>query len=340
MKKQRRALVTGGAGFIGAHLSRQLLKRGWHVTIIDDFSTGRQSNIHDLERHPRFQLAIGSITNETVMDRLVSECDMCFHLAAAVGVQLIVHDAVRTIETNIAGTEAVLRIASRYRKKVLIASTSEVYGKSDHEQFSEDDDMILGPTSKSRWSYACSKAIDEFLALAHHKQNHLPVVIVRLFNTVGPRQTGTYGMVVPRFVRQALLNEPITVYGDGQQSRCFGYVEDVVRGVIALSEEPRAVGQVFNLGSTSEITIEKLARRVISLARSKSKLVFVPYDKAYESGFEDMRRRVPNISKARKLVGYRPTVGLDEIIRLVAADIRKELAAERHSRDFARRRPR
>jgi len=277
-------------------------------------------------------MAIGSITNETVMDRLVSECDVCFHLAAAVGVQLIVHDAVHTIETNIAGTEAVLKIANRYRKKVLVASTSEVYGKSDKSQFSEDDDMILGPTSKSRWSYACSKAIDEFLALAHYKKNHLPVVIVRLFNTVGPRQTGAYGMVVPRFVKQALLHEPITIYGDGQQSRCFGYVEDVVRGIIALAEELRAVGQLFNLGATTEITIEKLARRVISLTRSKSKLIFVPSDKAYESGFEDMRRRVPNISKARKLVGFRSTIGLDEIIRRVAADIRAELAAERRSR--------
>jgi len=331
MNKKRRALITGGAGFIGGHLSRHLLKRGWHVTIIDDLSTGRRSNIQDLEKRPRFHMVIGSITNETVMDHLVSECDVCFHLAAAVGVQLIVHDAVHTIETNIAGTEVVLKIANRYRKKVVVASTSEVYGKSDNARFSEDDDMILGPTCKSRWSYACSKAIDEFLALAHHKQNHLPVVIVRLFNTVGPRQTGAYGMVVPRFMKQALLNEPITVYGDGQQSRCFGYVEDVVRGIIALSEEPRAVGQVFNLGATSEITIEKLARRVISLTRSKSKLVFVPYDKAYESGFEDMRRRVPNISKASKLVGYRPTVGLDEIIRRVAADIRKELAAEGRS---------
>jgi len=339
MNKTRRALITGGAGFIGSHLSRHLLKGGWQVTIIDDLSTGRRSNIQDLEKRPGFRMVIGSITNKTVMNRLVSECDVCFHLAAAVGVQLIVHDAVHTIETNIAGTEAVLKIANRHRKKVLVASTSEVYGKSDNDQFSEDDDMILGPTCKSRWSYACSKAIDEFLALAYHKKHHLPVVIVRLFNTVGPRQTGAYGMVVPRFVKQALLNEPITVYGDGQQSRCFGYVEDVVRGIIALSEEPRAVGQVFNLGSTNEITIEKLAHRVISLTRSKSKLVFVPYDKAYESGFEDMRRRVPNISKAGKLIGYRPTVGLEEIIRRVAADIRKELAAEHRSRDFARRKP-
>lgn len=324
-KKMNKALITGGAGFIGSHLSEFLLKRGWDVTIIDDLSTGRFSNIEHLTNHPRFHIAIDSIANETVMDRLVSECDLVFHLAAAVGVQLIVQDAVRTIETNITGSEMVLKIANRYRKKVLITSTSEVYGKSTKPSFSEDDDMVLGPTSKSRWSYACSKAIDEFLALAYHKKYDLPVVIVRLFNTVGPRQTGAYGMVIPRFVRQAMLNEDISIYGDGKQSRCFGNVEDVVRGIIALALDPRAVGQVFNLGATSEITIEDLARRIIHITRSKSKLVYIPYEKAYESGFEDMRRRVPNISKAARLVGYRPRLTLDETIRRVAAHIRREL---------------
>ena len=327
--KAYKALVTGGAGFIGSHLSEYLLKLGWDVTIIDDLSTGSFRNIEHLADHSRFHVATDTIANETVMDRLVSECDLVFHLAAAVGVQLIVQDAVRTIETNITGSEMVLKIANRYRKKVVIASTSEVYGKNNKTPFREDDDMVLGPTSKSRWSYACSKAIDEFLALAYHKKYDLPVVIVRFFNTVGPRQTGAYGMVIPRFVRQALLNEDVTIYGDGKQSRCFGNVEDVVRGVYKLSQEPRAVGQVFNLGATTEITIEQLARRIVKLTGSKSKLVRVPYDKAYESGFEDMRRRVPDISKAGKLVGYRPRVSLDETIRRVVKHIRKDLKSKR-----------
>jgi len=324
-KRTQKALITGGAGFIGSHLSEPLLKRDWDVTIVDDLSTGCSTNIDHLSNHPRFHIAIDTIANETVMDRLISECDLVFHLAAAVGVQLIVNDAVRTIETNITGSEMVLKIANRYRKKVLIASTSEVYGKSNKKAFAEDDDMILGPTSKSRWSYACSKAIDEFLGLAYHKKYNLPVVVFRLFNTVGPRQTGAYGMVIPRFVRQALLNEDITIYGDGKQSRCFGNVEDVVRGIIGLATEPKAVGQVFNLGATTEITIEDLAKRIIKLTRSKSRLIYIPYDKAYESGFEDMRRRMPDISKANKLIGYKPRVGLDETINRVAAYIRKVL---------------
>lgn len=328
MKRPHRALITGGAGFIGSHLSEQLLKRGWDVTIIDDLSTGSFRNIEPLTKNPRFHIAIDTIDNETVMDRLVSECDIVFHLAAAVGVQLIVKDAVRTIETNITGSDMVLKVANRYRKKVLIASTSEVYGKTTKTPFREDDDMVLGPTSKSRWAYACSKAIDEFLALAYHRKYNLPVVVLRFFNTVGPRQTGAYGMVVPRFVRAALLNDDITIYGDGKQSRCFGNVEDVVRGVIALAQEPRAVGQVFNLGATQEISIEGLARRIIQLTGSRSKLVYIPYDKAYESGFEDMRRRVPDISKAGRLVGYKPRVTLDETIRRVAKFVRQELKAE------------
>lgn len=329
MKRPHRALITGGAGFIGSHLSEQLLKRAWDVTIIDDLSTGNFRNIGHLTKNPRFHIAIDTIDNETVMDRLVSECDIVFHLAAAVGVQLIVKDAVRTIETNITGSDMVLKVANRYRKKVLIASTSEVYGKTTKTPFREDDDMVLGPTSKSRWAYACSKAIDEFLALAYHRKYNLPVVVVRFFNTVGPRQTGAYGMVVPRFVRAALLNEDITIYGDGKQSRCFGNVEDVVRGVIALAQEPRAVGQVFNLGATQEISIEGLARRIIQLTGSRSKLAYIPYDKAYESGFEDMRRRVPDISKAGRLVGYKPRVTLDETIRRVTKSIRAELKAEK-----------
>jgi UDP-glucose 4-epimerase len=232
---------------------------------------------------------------------------------------------VRTIETNIIGSEMVLKIANRYRKKVLLASTSEVYGKTNKTPFREEDDMVLGPTSKSRWSYACSKAIDEFLALAYHKKHELPVVVVRLFNTVGPRQTGAYGMVIPRFVTQALRNENITVYGDGKQSRCFANVEDVVKGIIALALEPRAIGHVLNLGATDEISIENLARRIIAITKSRSKLIYIPYDQAYESGFEDMRRRVPDISKAAKLVGYRPRVTLEETIRRVATHLRSEL---------------
>ncbi len=319
-------LITGGAGFIGSHLTEALLARGDRVTIIDDLSTGRFENIAHLTDHPRFRYAIDTITNALVMDRLASECDMIFHLAAAVGVELIVRDPVHTLETNILGTHAVLQAAARYRRKVLIASTSEVYGKGVAVPFGEDDDRMLGPTTKARWSYSDSKAVDEFLGLAYHKQKDLPVVIFRLFNTVGPRQTGRYGMVVPRFVQQALAGKPITVYGDGSQSRCFCNVADVVRALVRLMETPDAVGQVFNVGSTEEVTILELAQRVQAVvgemvepngAQNAAGVVFIPYDEAYEPGFEDMQRRVPKIEKVQTYTGWIPEMPLDATLRQV-----------------------
>jgi len=319
-----KALITGGCGFIGSHLAEALLARGDAVTVVDDLSTGRFENVAHLRGRPGFQFAIETILNETVMDRLVSECDIIYHLAAAVGVELIVKDLVRVIETNIKGCEAILRIGARYRKKVMVASSSEVYGKSEDVPFREDGDGVLGPTTRSRWSYACSKTMDEFLALAYAKHWSLPVVLMRFFNTVGPRQTGRYGMVVPRFVQQALDQEPITVYGDGQQSRCFTYVGDVIRAAIGLADEPAAVGEVFNIGSTQEVTIENLARRTVELAGSSSKIVFVPYDQAYEAGFEDMRRRVPDIGKIKRLIGWTPQVDLDGILLSVIDHLRHE----------------
>lgn len=311
-------LITGGAGFIGSHLAEALLARGGTVTVIDDLSTGRFENIEPLIDHPRFRFAIDTITHALVMDRLASECDAIIHLAAAVGVELIVHDPVRTIETNVLGTHSVLQAAARYRRKVLIASTSEVYGKGVRVPFAEDDDRLLGPTTRARWSYSDSKAVDEFLGLAYHKQHELPVVVVRLFNTVGPRQSGQYGMVIPRFVEQALAGRPLTVYGDGQQSRCFCNVRDVVAALMGLIECPAAVGEVFNVGSTDEVTIVALARRILTLTdRSSEDIVFVPYAQAYEPGFEDMQRRVPDISKIRRTIGWAPTVSLDETLRQV-----------------------
>src|SRR5688572_9972171 len=277
------ALITGGAGFIGSHLAERLLAQGQHVTIIDNLSTGQLKNIAALEKHPHFRCAIEDIRNINVMDRLVSECDLIYHLAAAVGVQKIISEPIDTIEINIGGTEVVLKTARRYRKKVLIASTSEVYGKGVRIPFVEDDDSVMGPTTRSRWSYAASKAIDEFLALAYHKEVDLPVIIFRLFNTVGPRQTGQYGMVLPRFVRWALKNEPIQIYGDGQQQRCFCNVRDVVEAIHLLSEHPAAVGQVFNIGSSEEVTINELAQRVRTHAGSASELRLVPYEEAYET---------------------------------------------------------
>jgi len=296
-------------------------------------STGRFDNIAHLTNHPRFRFAIDTITNEVVMDRLVSECDVIFHLAAAVGVELIVRDPVHVIETNILGTHAVLKVANRYRKKVLIASTSEIYGKNNHVPFREEDDRLLGPTTKARWSYSTSKAVDEFLGLAYYRQMGLPVVIFRLFNTVGPRQTGKYGMVLPRFVQQALRGEPLTVYGDGQQTRCFCDVEDAVRAIIGLADCPAAAGQVFNVGSTHEVTILELAEKVLHMVSTlndirfniqrdsaiKGRIVFVPYDQAYEAGFEDMRRRVPDISKIKATIGWEPRVRLEEtLLRVIA----------------------
>lgn len=297
---------------------------GYDVTIIDDLSTGRFENIEHLVGHPHFHFAIETITNQSVMDRLVSECDLVFHLAAAVGVDLIVSSPIHVIETNVRGTDIVLNTARRYRKKVLLASTSEVYGKSNEPSFREDDDRVMGSTTKSRWSYATSKALDEFLALAYHKEAGLPVVIVRLFNTVGPRQRGRYGMVIPRFVRWALANEPIQVYGDGKQTRCFANVHDVVKALVALAEMPEAEGGIFNVGSQEEVSILELAERVKTCVNSTSEISLVPYEKAYEEGFEDMRRRVPNTEKVKALIGWEATTSLDDTLAQVAAYLREE----------------
>jgi UDP-glucose 4-epimerase len=318
-----RALITGGAGFVGSHLADALLARGVEVFVIDDLSTGAIDNIAHLKPRPAFHYVIESITNGAVLAELVDMADVVFHLAAAVGVKLVVESPVSTIETNVHGTECVLKAANKKKKKVLITSTSEVYGKSERFPFSEDGDLLMGPTTRGRWSYACSKALDEFLAFAYYKEKGLPVVIARLFNTVGPRQTGRYGMVIPTFVKQALMGHPLTVYGDGEQKRCFAYVGDIVRGLILLSEHPAAVGQVVNLGNDrEEITIRGLAERVKATVGSKSRIQLVPYDQAYEEGFEDMLRRVPDLSKARALIGYEPAVGLDETIKRVAEYVR------------------
>jgi UDP-glucose 4-epimerase len=319
------ALITGGAGFIGSHLAERLLNAGYTVTIIDNLSTGRIENIEPLDGHPHFRSAIEDIRNVNVMDRLVSECDVIFHLAAAVGVQRIISEPIETIETNIGGTEVVLKTARRYRKKVLIASTSEVYGKGIRFPFHEDDDSVLGPTTRSRWSYATSKAVDEFLALAYHKEANLPVVIFRLFNTVGPRQRGQYGMVVPRFINWALNDEPIMVYGDGEQQRCFCNVRDVVGAIYSLSENASAIGQVFNVGSTEEITIAALAERVRTRAHSHSEIRHISYDEAYEAGFEDFRRRVPALDKIRHTIEWEPTTSLDDTLDQMIAYQREEL---------------
>ena len=322
-RQGQHALITGGAGFIGSHLAEAWLERGGEVTIIDDLSTGRFENIAHLTDHPRFRFVIDTISNAIVMDRLVSECDVIFHLAAAVGVKLIVRDPVRVIETNVLGSQAVLQTAARYRKKVLLVSTSEIYGKSTQVPFSEDDDRVLGTTTKARWSYSDSKAVEEFLGLAYYRQKDLPVMICRLFNTVGPRQTGQYGMVVPRFVRQALNGEPITVYGDGSQSRCFCNVSDVVRALVGLMESSKAVGEIFNVGSTHEITILDLAREILAQVEPGSdpddRIIFVPYAEAYQPGFEDMQRRVPDTRKIQETLGWQPEITLRETLQQVIA---------------------
>ena len=312
-------LVTGGAGFIGSHLCELLVGQGRQVIAIDDLSTGQLENVEHLRPLPNFQFVRESITNTQVLDRLASQSGLIIHLAAAVGVQLIVQDPVHTIRTNVMGTEAVLTTANRYGCKVLLASTSEVYGKGVKVPFGEEDDCLIGPTSHSRWSYATSKAIDEFLGLAYFREFGLPVVIFRLFNTIGPRQTGRYGMVVPRFVQQALKHEDLTVYGDGNQSRCFADIRDVTHAVTGLADNPEAVGQVFNIGAIQEITILELARKVIQLTASASQIRLVPYDQAYEPGFEDMRRRAPNLAKIHHLTGYSPHYDLDETLLSVIA---------------------
>jgi UDP-glucose 4-epimerase len=325
-----RALLTGGAGFVGSHLAEALLERGHDVIVLDDLSTGSMENIAHLKGRPGFSYVIDTVMNEPLTAELIDRAEVVFHLAAAVGVKLIVEAPVRTIETNVHGTEVVLKHASKKGRLVVIFSTSEVYGKSAAVPFREDADLVLGPTSKHRWAYACSKAIDEFLALAYHRERKLPVIVARLFNTVGPRQTGRYGMVIPNFVRQALTSAPITVFGDGSQSRSFTYVGDVVDGLIKLVLEPRAVGGVFNLGNSEEITIRALAERVKTMTRSRSEIVLVPYDEAYETGFEDMPRRVPDLSKIHDLVGYRPTLGLDAILERVIESTRGALEPAPH----------
>src|SRR6476659_1473650 len=318
-----RALITGGAGFIGSHLSEALLDDGHQVVILDNLSTGSIDNIAHLKGRPGFSYHIESVNNEPLLAELIDNADAVFHFAAAVGVKLIVEQPVHTIETNVHGTEVVLKHANKKKKLVFMASTSEVYGKSNDVPFRECQDLVLGATVKHRWAYACSKMIDEFLALAYWKERKLPVVIVRLFNTVGPRQTGQYGMVIPNFVRQALAGQPITVFGDGTQSRSFTYVGDVVRAMVALINEPRAIGQVFNIGNGEEITIGDLAAKIKKMTGSSSEIVMIPYERAYEAGFEDMPRRVPDIGRIQALVCYRPTVDLDETLTRVIEHFRQ-----------------
>jgi UDP-glucose 4-epimerase len=319
-----RALITGGAGFIGSHLSEALLAHGHEVLILDNLSTGSIDNIVHLKGRPGFEYFIDTVNNEGLLAELIDRSDVVFHFAAAVGVKLIVEQPVHTIENNVHGTEVVLKHANKKKKLVVIASTSEVYGKSNDVPFREDSDLVLGPTPKHRWAYACSKAIDEFLALAYWKERKLPVIIVRFFNTVGPRQTGRYGMVIPNFVRQALAGEPITVFGDGRQSRAFTHVTDVVAALLKLVVEPKAIGQVINIGNMQEVTMTHLAERVRDLAASKSVIKYIPYDEAYESGFEDMPRRLPDLTRIKGLIGYQPEHDLDDILVQVIDDFRRK----------------
>ena len=315
-------LITGGAGFIGSHLAERLLADGHRITILDDLSTGRYANIAHLEGQGGVEIIIDTVLNQTLMEELIRRSDRVFHLASAVGVRLIMEQPVKTIETIFGGTDTVLRYCARYRKRVLIPSTSEVYGKGTAVPFEEDDDVLTGATSKHRWAYACAKALDEFLALAHWRETRLPVAIIRLFNTVGPRQTGQYGMVVPRFVEAALKNEPLVVYGDGQQTRCFGHVADVVEGLVRVVETPACFGQVINLGSDTEVTIDELAKLAVSLTGSRSEIHHVSYSEAYGEGFEDMRRRVPSLKKAARLINYHPTRDLQKIISDVISELK------------------
>lgn len=321
-------LITGGAGFVGSHLADKLFNEGHEITVIDDLSTGRYSNVEHLEGEKNFRLIIDTVLNEKLMEELIRETDRVFHMASAVGVKLIMERPVKTIETIFRGTDVVLTFCSRYRKRVLVPSTSEVYGKGASVPFREDDDLLTGSTDKHRWAYACAKTLDEFLALAHYKETRLQVVVVRLFNTVGPRQTGQYGMVVPNFVKSAIKNEPLTVHGDGTQSRCFGHVSDIVEGLTRAIESPECFGQVINFGNDEEVSIEGLAKKAIAMTGSTSEIRYIPYDEAYGEGFEDMQRRVPSLEKAKRLVGYQPTRTLDDIINDVAEQFREELKTE------------
>ncbi|MCZ7646983.1 MAG: GDP-mannose 4,6-dehydratase [Planctomycetota bacterium] len=316
-------LITGGAGFIGSHLAERWLKAGARVTVVDDLSTGSWANIQHLAGRARLRALVASAGERELLEQLVPEHDLVYHLASAVGVKLVIDQPVKTIQTIFHATDVVLKVCARFRRPVLLTSTSEVYGKSAEAPFREDGDVVMGPTEKRRWAYACAKALDEFLALAHHHETRLPVFLVRLFNTVGPRQTGRYGMVLPRFVGQALRNRPLTVYGDGSQRRCFCSVRDAVDALYLLPQQPAAAGQVVNVGTQEEVSIEALARRVIKLTRSKSKLEFVPYEQAYGEGFDDMQRRVPDLTRVRKLIGWKPRHKLDDIIRQVAAEMRR-----------------
>ncbi len=321
-------LITGGAGFVGSHLADKLIGEGHEITVIDDLSTGRYSNVEHLDGGENFRLIIDTVLNEKLMEELIRETDRVYHMASAVGVKLIMEHPVKTIETIFRGTDVVLAFCSRYRKRVLIPSTSEVYGKGASIPFREEDDLLTGSTDKHRWAYACAKTLDEFLALAHWKETRLPVVVVRLFNTVGPRQTGQYGMVVPNFVKFALMDKPLYVHGDGTQSRCFGHVYDVVEGLTKAIETPECFGQVINIGNAEEVTINGLAEKAIEMTGSTSEIKYIPYSEAYGEGFEDMQRRVPSLEKAKRLIGYEPTRTLETIINDVAEQFREELKTE------------
>jgi UDP-glucose 4-epimerase len=321
-------LITGGAGFVGSHLADKLINEGHQITVIDDLSTGRYQNVAHLEGQENFRLIIDTVLNDKLMEELIRDTDRVYHMASAVGVRLIMEHPVKTIETIFRGTDVVLGFCSRYRKRVLVPSTSEVYGKGISVPFKEEDDLLTGSTDKHRWAYACAKTLDEFLALAHWKETRLQVVVVRLFNTVGPRQTGQYGMVVPNFVKAAIKGEDLTVHGDGSQSRCFGHVLDIIEGLTKVIETPECFGQVVNLGNAEEVTIKGLAEKAIAMTGSESKIKFIPYEEAYGEGFEDMQRRVPSLEKAKRLIGYQPTRTLEDIINDVAEQFREEIKFE------------
>ncbi|MGA9780751.1 MAG: NAD-dependent epimerase/dehydratase family protein [Terracidiphilus sp.] len=321
-----KVLITGGAGFIGSHLAERYLKEGCSVSIIDDLSTGSIDNIAHLKGMPGFHYTIGSVFSASTVAEWVDWSDVVFHMAAAVGVRLVVDSPVKTIETNVHGTEVVLNASAKKGKRVIIASTSEVYGKSNKFPFSEDADLVLGPSNAGRWSYACSKALDEFLAIAYHVEKRVPITVVRLFNTVGPRQTARYGMVLPRLVRQALANEPITVYGDGSQSRCFSYVLDVVEALVRIAQSEKTIGEIINIGNDQEISINELAKVVCIRLQSQSNVIHMSYEEAYGLGFEDMARRVPSLAKLESIIGYRPTTPLLTIIDAVAEEMRARLS--------------